>query len=499
MAIKITEKRKDEILINFIENPTFYKYQEFQEVREIIVSKYRDNLNILEKISNNDKTRRLLSSSNLLHEIMNNVSRGHYDFALDEKSDDIFFILKQFSLHEDSFFTHHVVMASMEFITFIVDIIDEEIINTEKIKSKKSDIDNLYSYFIRVVTKLNIQQTDQTQHQALFNKIEQLFKFNNFKNASTWFRFYFYFRDKKKFSNNIESKVVTNTTTFIRNSNDSEALKEIIEEILPIDNFIKINISFLNEIYNKSMVIGEYAIVFYPFFDENKKQELLNSWVLKNPNQLSDVIKGIKNEILNKVSLANQIIERANSVNNLNKKKSLINVFFALGLSKEDISATDYNNLVSSLIFNTDINMHNLGITQLLEHREYIDTKSLKPEAEAFLRSTLGDSNSYHELIQNIIDSRLGITTKFVNDIIYSNLAYLSNLSNYLINSGNLEFYEAITSKLNKTTINTINNRFINGINKHKKYYSIINHIKDNYFKNLTEENKLKLNNLIGE
>jgi len=109
------------------------------------------------------------------------------------------------------------------------------------------------------------------------------------------------------------------------------------------------------------------------------------------------------------------------------------------------------------------------------------------------MNSILGNPNSYHKQIQNIVINRLGITTTFVDKFIISNQAYINAISNYLINSGNLDYYKAITSKLNNSTVAMVNNNFINGINKHQKYYGIVNHIKDNYYDSLADNFKTKI------
>jgi hypothetical protein len=500
MTIDITEERTRELLTNFIENPTFYKYRDFKEVRDIIVDEYRSDYKVLEQISKNDKTRHLLSSSRLLQTIITEIYKGSFEYILDEKSDDIFFVLKQLNLHEDRFITNIVATASLEFITFIIPIIDKEIVNTEKLKENKNEIGSLYSFFKKSISKLNLQQADQTKYQNLFNKIEQLFAFNNYKNAATWFKFYFYFRDKKKFTNNIESNVVTHVSTFIRTAKNQKILKKTIEDELPVEEFTKISNNYLNELYKKSIASPDFAIEFYPFFDDTKKQTLLESWVLKNSNQATKVIKGINIEVPDVLGLANKIINRAKALNNnLSEKKAFLDLLFTLKLTKEEVLSTDYSKQVISLVFNTNIGLHNFGITELEEHRGYIDTKSMKPKAETFMNSILGNPNAYYKQIENIINSKVGITTTFIDKFIVSNRAYINATSQYLISSGNLDFYKSLTSKLNDSTISMITNTFINGISKNQKFYSIVNYIKSNYYELLDANAKSKLEALINK
>mgnify|MGYP003146660093 CR=1 FL=1 len=497
MAIEITEERKRELLFNFIENPSIYKFRDFKEIRDIIVSDYQDDYDILERIFINEKSRQLLSSTKLLQTIATNFSNGSFEFNLDEKSDDIFFFIKQFNLHEDKFFTNTFMVASLEFLSYILPILDKEVVNTEKIESHDAQIESLYTFFERIISKLNLQQADQVKYQNLFNKIEQLFNFNNYKNASIWFKFYFYFRDKKKFTNNIESNVINHVSAFIRTAQNPKSLKEVIESVLSIEDFLSVANNYLNELFNRCTGTPDFAIEFYSYFDETKKQNLIESWVSNNSNNAKKVIEGINNDIPDKINLATKILARANSLNNnLNEKKAFFNLLLAINLTKSELSSIGYTNQVASLIFNTNINLHNFGIDQLEEHREFIDTKSLRPKAEAFMSSILGNPNSYHNQIQNIIINRLGITTTFVDKFIISNQSYINAISNYLINSGNLDYYRAIISKLNTSTITMVNNNFINGINKHQKYYGIVNHINDNFYDSLADNFKTKIETL---
>lgn len=500
MAIEITEGRKKELLMNFIENSTFYKFRDFKEIREIIADDYRDDYDILERIFGNEKSRQLLSSTKLLQTIVTDFSSGNFEFILDEKSEDVFFFLKYFNLHEDKFFTNTFKTVSLGFISYIVPIIDKEVVNTEKLKSHTTQIENLYIFLERIIGKINLQQADQTKYQNLFNIIERLFSFNNYKNAATWFRFYFYFRDKKKFTNNIESNVISHISAFIRTTQNPKSIREVIESVLSVKKFVSVANNYLNELYKRSTASPDFAIEFYSCFNEAKKQNLLDSWMLHNSNNAKKVIEGINNDIPDKLNLATKIMNRVNSLNsNLNEKKAFLDILFTLGLSKSEISSIDYSNQIASLIFNNNINLHNFGITQLQEHRDFIDTKSFRPKAETFMNSILGNPNSYHKQTQNIIKNRLGITTAFVDKFIISNQAYINAISNYLINSGNLDYYRAITSKLNDSTINTVNNNFINGINKHQKYYGIVNHINDNFYDSLADNLKTKIETLTEE
>ena len=191
MAISITEERKKELLVNFIENSTFYKFRDFSGVREVISDYYHNDYYVFEQVSKTEKSRHLLATPKLLHKIMTEISNGTYEFILDEKSDDIFFYLKQFNLYEDKFITNPVATISLEFLTFIIPIIDKEIVNTEKLESHNSEVESLYAFFKKIISKLNLQKADQSKYQNLFNKIEQLFNFNNCKNAAIWFKFYF--------------------------------------------------------------------------------------------------------------------------------------------------------------------------------------------------------------------------------------------------------------------------------------------------------------------
>ncbi|MEM9887420.1 MAG: hypothetical protein AAF849_16110 [Bacteroidota bacterium] len=495
MAKNEIQNQKKRLLDCFVENPSFYSSKEFNGVRAHISEKYYNDFQVLEKISTSEKTRTLLSSWNLIQRIIDEVVAGRYETNSVEPCDDYFFLLNRFNLHEDKFLIHSVTISSLDFLVFIIQVIDKNIVNSEKLDDYLIQIESLYSFFERITRKVNLKNvTEQSKYKALFSRIDQVFNFDNHKNASTWFKFYFYFRDKKKFNSNIENNVLSNVSVFIRNSSNPKLLKKVIEEVISIQEFA--STTYSNEIYNKCKNSAQFTVEFFSIFDEAKKQILLDSWIQKNSNQVSSLTKSLKEEIPNKKDFGNKILARANTLNNnLSEKKGFYDILFELDISKEEILQSDYTIQIKNVVFSTNLNLHNFGIKELKERREFINTKSLKSNAETFIKSYLGNPNTYNVHIQNIINNKLGLTTAFVDNHFRSNISILNTVNTYLVQTGNYKFYEALISKLTKTTINTINEKFVISISKQTKYTEIVNKIKDFYINELNNEvqEKLKL------
>ena len=480
MAIKITEERKKEILNNFIENPSFYKVKDFKSVREIIVHDYRNDYEVLEKICETDKRRSLLSSTSLIHKIVTEVKGDRYEFRSEDLSEDLFFLIDQFNLHEDRFINSFVSNASIGFLTLVFQTIDKEIIQTNLLKDSESKIDKLFEFFKRVINNVNLKQPDQSKYQNLFNKVQETFRYDNYKNSSIWFKFYFFFHDKKKFENQIENNVLTYTAALIRSSTSPIKLKETIEEVVKIEKFVALSNEYLNEIYIKSTSIPEFGIEFYNIFNDEKKQLIIESWTDKSATQFKEVLESVKSDIPDRLKLAKKILSVSSRQSNVSVRESLYESFFLLDLTKEEIEKTEYSNQIINLVCNTDINLHRIGISEFGESNKYVNKITLKEKAIPFLINLLGNLNSYYSYFISILSLKIGIDKRQFNEELKKNVNYIPYINNYIVSSGNVDFYNIIISKVKNETIKSINNHFINSISYNSKFNDILKIIYNN-------------------
>ncbi|VXC27893.1 hypothetical protein [Maribacter litoralis] len=499
MAIEITELQKNELLENFIQHPEFYNPKEFASVRAVIIENYYDDYEILGKISSSNKTRSLLSSSSLWNKIIKAVEEQRFEFRSDEIITDIFFILEQVEKHEDRFITAEVRTASLGFLTYVFGLVDKQVANTGKTNDFVKELNVLFCFFKKVVDGLKIEQVEQTRYQGMFKKVQQMFLFSNNKNASTWFKFYFHFHDKKLSNNNLETGIKTTIATYFKVTNNAKVLKDNIEEIKPVEEFIALEANYENEIYSRAKSDTKYFNEFYEFFNDGKKQSLLESWIPKSADEFKEVLKSSDSDIPNKLKLGNRILQKTKTLSNINEREGFYDSFFVLDLSKDEISQTDFSGQIINIVCSTDVNLHQLGIKQYLENGKYVVTQDLKNKAVPFLFSIITNLNAYHKQFENILNLKIGIYKRQFDKEICDTSNSVEYISNYLIQSGNYNFYTTVISKLLDYTISIINERFITNINNQPKYLEMLKHIDNQSNKNKLPENVLdKLKSLIS-
>ena len=81
---------------------------------------------------------------------------------------------------------------------------------------------------------------------------------------------------------------------------------------------------------------------------------------------------------------------------------------------------------------------------------------------------------------------RIGIDKRHFDSELKNNTSYLAHINNYNVSSGNVNFYNAIVSKVKDETVLNINNHFIRSINYHNRYNGILKIIFEN--KNLLND-----------
>lgn len=491
MAIEITEEKKNEILNSFIENKDFYKTSELGNVRKIIVEHYHNDYDLFDKVSKSSKTRMLLSSVDLLHKIITEISGGRYKFRNEESFVDILFIVKNINKYQDAFFNKSLLIVSLDFLGSLIGLIDTDIIKKNKAENFEKELNEFYIFFKRIIEKIDLEQKEETKFQSIFNTLKTYFQHNNYQYSKTWFKFYFFFYSNSKGNSVIKTDVInTISTSYFRNSNDPKNLKKIITETIDFNEFIALEVSFLNEIFNLSKTKPLFAIEFYFEFDDIKKQQIIEFYIPVNRNKaipsLKQVLEGIKYNIPNKLEFSNKILNATKSLTLHTERQELYNILFSSKLDEKTIKSTDYSNQIVGLICNNNVYLHQLGINQFNEYG-YVDKKILKDKAIPFLMAIISNLATFNQIFINILNLKIGIDKRNFDSELKNSTSYLAHINNYIVSSGNLNFYNCIISKVKDETILSINDHFIRTINYYNKYNGIIKIIYEN--KNLLSDN----------
>ncbi len=504
MAIEITQTRKDEILHSFIENADFYKTTELKEVRKIIVDIYYNDYELFDKISKSIKTRNLLSSVSLLKKIKSEVANGSYEFINDETYLDILFLIKCFNKYQDTFFTQELLIVSLDFIEYVIKLVDADIVKKNIADEFKDEINDFFIYFKRIIEKIEIKEAkEENKFQSVYaSQVKAFFQHNNHQYASIWFRFYFlYYSNSKDKSARKTDVINTIATPFIRSSNKPEELRRTISDCIDLKEFMALETNFFTEIFNLCKTKPLFGIEFYNEFDVDKKQELIEFYVPINRNKtipnLKQLLEGIDYDIPKKIEFSNKILKEAKTNTVHTEIKELYDIFFSSNLDEKIINSSDYSNQIISLICNSNAQLHKLGVEQFIKNSDYIDYKELKEKVIPFLLTIITDLVTYSHFFINILNLKIGINKRFFDKELNKNTSYLAHINNYIVSSGNINFYNTIISKVKDETIININDHFIRSISYDVKFNSILNIIYGN--KNLLSDDlHNKLSQLIS-
>lgn len=476
---ELDEKQRNKLLDMFISNSEFYEKGDFTRIKEVIVAKYHNDFDILERISETEKTRTLFCSRDLLLKIIQEIQRGEFKFRnADDKFSDIAFIIGFLTKHENKYYTNTTLISSLGFLIKTMEILDNDIIKKGKKEEKIKEVDDIFEFFKKVIEKISIPKTEQSAYLNLYNKVKSLFQSSNYEYADTWLRFFMFYEGKNKFTNTIENEIVSIPRNYIRTNQDAKGLLKALSSFSDVKKFMNTHSNFLNEVFSKSSSDSKFAFEFYEYFPDNKKQQLLESWVPVNGNKLMSHLKQIlvkaKDNIPNKLNLGNKVLGSTRNRHYAQEKSESFDLFISLNLTEEEVSTTDYSSQVINLICNTSIDMHRVGISELKANKKYIKSPDLKQSVENFLSTCFQNVQAYHPQIESIFTNKTGVDKRFVDKMINNNVNYQNQIYSFLINRGDLNFYQILTTKISDSTNKSICEKFINAINYQAKYKSLI-------------------------
>ncbi|WP_318308523.1 hypothetical protein [Flagellimonas crocea] len=497
MSIKLDEKQKRMMLETFLSNPTFYKVGEFKEVRKVILENYSDDFEILEKISRTKTTRELLASPAWLKQVISTITQEKFQFGDKTLEEGLQCFYKELVKYEEKFFNNSIYLESIDLLNRSIHVLNEKINSSKKSGEKDLGIDSLYTYFKKVVIKVRIDQNHQNKYQQLFVQVKKVFGYGGYINSELWFKFFFLFKDKGKFQNNIEQEVLNGTINYIRNFSNARIILASIEGVMPVTEFFSQETKYSNQIYTKASADFHFAENFYPYFSVERKKSLLEIWLKKSLVNFNTLIKKFEDDVPDRLDLAKSIVSQLRVQNTAKAKREFFDSLFNIGLSEKEINSTTYSDQVISLICHSNVDYHNLGYQQYSERKKYIDLEKLKEKAFKFLISTIPNLNSHHIIFKNLLELKIGIDKRNFDKRISETPNSITQIENYLVNSGNAEFYKVLTSKLLDKTIGIIGDKVLSRVNEKNKYESLLKAIKTNR-KFLKEESKDKLDLLMG-
>lgn len=484
MEDNIKQERINNILNNFIDNPEFYDTKDFKAIKDIIADKYYNDLKIIDKISKSKEGRKLLGSSKLLMTILGNLNNKNFQFNDDNVINDFFLLINIFLLYEESFFSKKVLLESIDFLVYLIEIIDTDIVKKGRAEEKKIELENLFSFFKKVIGKIELVQTEQTKFKILFDRIKIVFQYNNYSHQETWLKFYLFYYSNQKEIPAVKTEVINVINTFIQNSTDPKRLRKTISMSIEVRNLMKLDNHFSNTIFSLCRNKLQFAIEFYYDFDSQKRQSLIEFYVPTNNNKsilnLNDFLKGIEYDIPNKLSFANKILIYVRNLTTINEIKLSYETLINLKLDESEMNSTNFELQMTQLILNTNIEFLKVGVHLYNKSKKYFDIKKLKDEAVTFLLSRITNLNSYHFHFSRLLNLKIALNKVEFSNKIKGTESNLNYIKQYVVSSGNVIFYNAIISKFTEELILEINNHIISNIPKNQKYKDIITEISNN-------------------
>jgi hypothetical protein len=479
MTDELKLQRINDILNNFIDYPDFYNTNDFVGIKDVIADVFYNNHKIIGKISKNKNRRNLLGSSKLLMIILKNLNNKNFQFLDGNAVNDFFFLIDMFLLYEESFFDKKILLESIDFLAYSIEIIDADIIKKGQSENKKKELDILLSFFKRIIKKIKLEQADHTKFKILYDRVKIAFQYSNYSHQETWFKFYVFYQSHHKEIPAIKTDVINVINAFIQNSPDPKKLIKTISQAMDMKDFLSIDSNhFSNKIFSICRNKIQFAKSFYSDFDNQKRQSLIEFYVPVNNNKpisnFKTFIEAISYDVPDKLSLANKILTSTRTLNNQVEVKQFFKILLNLELDESEISSTDFELQITKLILNTNIQLHQAGVELFDDSKRYLDIKKLKDKAIIFLISHITNLNSYHIHFSNILNLKIAITKIEFSKRIKGNQSNLNYIKGYLVTSGNVRLYNAIISKLTDELILEINNHIISSISYNEKYREII-------------------------
>lgn len=480
-------------------------------VKTVMADSYYNNQQVLVKISNNESFRTKFGSSKLISNLIDDLIQSD-----NEEIDLVYLIdkLKVINQFEVKFFNNIIYGTSLKFILEFI----------KKIKPKYNQITGkegselyeelfpiLYKFYKFIIEEIKINPSSQANFQQLYNEIKAAFVEQNYKNALTYFRYYYLFSNNLK--NNIINfnDIINFISQYLNSSQTPDNIKKTISTFTSVKLLFE-NLTYRDVIFNRAKTQHDFAKEFYLDFDKQKQQELIEQWVplngSKDFNIFEDILENIKFKVPEPNKLAIKLLNSTGRSNLLAEKEKLYNLFFKINLSKEFDYST-YSQQIIANICSTNIDYHNLGMKQLEVNRNRIIEFDLKTNCEkALITNFLPNVTQYHQQIANLLNIGIGMK-KVLNDTIRDNPNIRNTIVNYLMTAGSNTFFSVLKPNLFKTNYLLISKQFLNNaatqlrnnkglINNYKSILimQLSKYSKDLEleFKNLVESYNLNLN-----
>lgn len=445
----------------FLDQADFFLHADLTGVKTVIENKYYSKVDFVERISTDRTRQKNFASAKFLDGFISQANKFGPDEVFDteirnqEHIDRLTRVARIISNFNNAFFDETVVRS-------VLNLFNESF--KEIILFQEYSLEEFFGGFEALFLKIHqmLDQKFEPEIVELYGYFTNNFTNPNLENAGFYFGFVHRFRQL-----GIHNQTTLNATnqciTLLLNSETNpREMVGIIEKTVPLADFLKEKEYF--DIIHKR-VSREYAFLelFFPLFSEALQEEILLNWV-DHPKELLPFLQTIDYQVSDADTMADKILTTAETITNIEKLSALYEMLLGLKTST-DYSFAKYSEQIINLIISQDEALQEFGLDAFKNHSDKINAPDLQQQCENVLQNTFFQNCSvFAGNIKNIFRSNFVGNKKFLNEIVSKNETIYGNILNYLIASGDLDFFSMIKNHLSKPVYITFSKRFILGI-----------------------------------
>ncbi|WP_298140979.1 hypothetical protein [Flavobacterium sp.] len=301
---------------------------------------------------------------------------------------------------------------------------------------------------------------------------------SDYKYSYHFFKFYYTYFIETKDDVNKNIEIANFICDFFDSNIKADYLTEVIDTATTLNQIFGVQ-EFESVFFKNSINRFDFLETFYQYFSNERKQNIIESWINSDPKALNEFLNKIDYTTPNPVKFADSIL-----ILTINKEDYIFNeIRYNILFKLRDLNNYDfinYSEQIISLIISNNVSQQELGLRELIKNKKYINEYHLKDNCENVLKNNYLDSlDSYCHNVKNIFKTEFGGKKKFINEIWNDREGFKDVLVDYFFNYVDEELFVIFSSSFFKLNFIEFGKMLIN------KYsgYSMVNKNIFNKFK----------------
>jgi hypothetical protein len=472
------------VLELLIEQPKYFKYNEFFILKEMLKEKYfrlsnyycnvnekYNNYDLIYNISKDEEHIKNLLSSELINQVLE-IEKNDTSSSYEGKLKLVTSFLSYKGKFEES--TNYLLVPFIYEVLKKCNIQSEGENEVEDIKQKKDEL-VLFTYplFEKVIQQFTIESPNDNPNFAahkdefvsLFKHIKSWFSQETYKSSALYFNYLYLYEKvyRDTFTNHgyyNKSDIIAIISEFIRTQQPEKILETIGEQIF--QKFIDDNAHYLDSVINRLHNDAGLYSYFFKYLNPENKQNAVTFWIDKPSAGILNVVKQIGDEIPNKAQIGNMILGKLNAMGEggVEDQKNFLQTLFLLNIGEgEDFHYDSYKRYIELRLLHQNERLRQLAFDEIGNKRRNIFSKDEKVDmVKSAFEKYFENINHYHTSMQPLFD--LDIKLKSENfDTIFTDLK-INHVSDLFFKLGSLTFLEklftSVSSELKLKLLNAL-------------------------------------------